>query len=115
MPDGQVNTALKDGRKRVFVVWQRLVRNDGIQVELNSSATNQVGGAGIPEQVDTLFWQRFKSAISILLLDDALTALVNTTQRGNGANYGSTGGSSNEIVNAVLPARIDIPPSLEAH
>ena len=115
MLDGQVNTALKDGQKRVFVVWQRLVSNDGVQVELNSPGTNQVGGAGIPGQVDTLFWQRFKSAILISLLDDAMTALVNTTQRGNVANFGNTTGSSNEIVSAVLPATIDIPPILETH
>ncbi|MBT0731469.1 type IV secretion system protein VirB10 [Rosenbergiella nectarea] len=113
--DGQVNAALKDGQKRVFVVWERIVSNDGVTIDLNSPATNQVGGAGVPGQVDTLFWQRFKSAILISMLDDAMTALVNTTQRGNVANYGTSSGGSNEIVSAVLPATIDIPPILYAH
>lgn len=113
--DGQVNTALKDGQKRVFVVWERIVSNDGVTIDLNSPATNPLGGSGIPGQVDTLFWQRFKSAILISLLDDAMTALVNTTQRGNVANYGTSSGGSNEIVSAVLPATIDIPPILSAH
>lgn len=60
---GQYNTAISGGQTRVFVVWTRIIRPDGVDVMINSPLVDQIGQAGIGGQVDTKFQQMFSRAI----------------------------------------------------
>ncbi|EBW7114475.1 conjugal transfer protein TraF [Salmonella enterica subsp. enterica serovar Telelkebir] len=109
--DGQINGGIKDGQARVFVLWERVRNPDNTIVNLDSPGANSLGSSGIPGQVDTHFWERFRGAIFISVLSDSMTALVNQSQNNN-IEYNNTENSSQELATEALRAYISIPPTL---
>lgn len=47
---------------RVAVIWQRLIRPDGVDMALNSPGTDDLGRAGVAGYVDNKFWLQMGSA-----------------------------------------------------
>lgn len=98
---GTYNTDIFGGQSRVYVVWTRVIRPDGIDVMLGSPLVDQIGQAGIGGQVDTKFQQIFSRAvmasivsIGLAMGSDAVTgggttgttsSTFGTTQSGDGA------------------------------
>ena len=60
---GTYNTDLSSGQSRVFVVWTRVIRPDGVDVMLGSPLVDGIGQAGVSGQVDTKFQQIFSRAV----------------------------------------------------
>lgn len=73
---GQYKSGLQAGQKRVYVLWTRLIRPDGVSVALASPAISQDGKSGLSGDVDTHFVERFGSA-TMLSVVGALSALGN--------------------------------------
>lgn len=65
---GYYKSELDVGQKRVFIVWQRLIRPDGVEVNLNSPGTNHLGQAGLTGGIDTHFFERVGEAILLSLI-----------------------------------------------
>ncbi len=81
---GQYNSAIRKGQARVFVIWNRLIRPDGIQVALNSGVTDPLGVAGIRGKVNNHFFQIFgTSALLSILGAGSATAGVDTADQNN--------------------------------
>lgn len=71
-------------QRRVLVTWTRLIRPDGVAIRIGSPAADALGGAGIPGQVNTHFFERFSNAV----LQSALTIGINrASQSGTGSVY----------------------------
>lgn len=66
---GEYQSDLEPGQKRALVVWQRLMRPDGVMIELASPAADPLGRTGIKGKVDSHFFQRFGGAILQSVLD----------------------------------------------
>lgn len=60
---GQYRSGMQAGQKRAYVIWQRLVRPDGVTVNLASPGVTFSGEAGLSGRVDTHFFERFGSAM----------------------------------------------------
>src|SRR3712207_2361254 len=60
---GQYRGGLAVGQTRAYVMWTRLLRPDGVSVQLGSPATDDLGRAGLTGDVDTHFFKRFGSAV----------------------------------------------------
>lgn len=60
---GEYQSGAVRGQKRVFVVWTRLIRDDGVSVRLNSIGTDSLGRSGLTGLVDNKWRERFGSAI----------------------------------------------------
>lgn len=60
---GTYNTSLLPGQNRVFIVWQRLIRPDGIDIMINSSGVDNLGFAGLEGFLDNKFQQVFSRAV----------------------------------------------------
>lgn len=73
---GQYKSGLQAGQKRVYVLWTRLIRPDGVSVALASPAISQDGKSGLSGEVDTHFVERFGSA-TMLSVVGALSAIGN--------------------------------------
>lgn len=73
---GQYKSGLQAGQKRVYVLWTRLIRPDGVSVALASPAISQDGRSGLTGEVDTHFVERFGSA-TMLSVVGALSAIGN--------------------------------------
>lgn len=60
---GQYKSGLQAGQKRAYVIWTRLIRPDGVSVNINSPAIGFGGETGLAGRVNTHFFERFGSAI----------------------------------------------------
>ena len=60
---GQYKSGLQAGQKRAYVIWTRLIRPDGVSVDLGSPAVSFGGDAGLAGKVDGHFFERFGSAM----------------------------------------------------
>lgn len=60
---GQYKSGLQAGQKRAYVIWTRLIRPDGVSVNIGSPAVGFAGDAGLPGKVNTHFFERFGSAL----------------------------------------------------
>ncbi len=83
---GEYKSGLARGQKRVFIVWSRVNRSDGLSVEIASPGADRLGRAGMGGTVDTHFWERFGSAIMLSVIGGAaefVAALGDTASTGN--------------------------------
>ena len=65
---GQYQSGLQQGQKRAYVIWTRLIRPDGVSVDLASPATDFSGKGGLPGKVDSHFFERFGSAMLLSVI-----------------------------------------------
>jgi type IV secretion system protein VirB10 len=65
------------GQNRVLIIWFRLVRPDGVTIELESPASDALGRGGVKAEVNSHFFERFAGAI----LQSALDVGVNLAAR----------------------------------
>ena len=60
---GQYKSGLQAGQKRAYVIWTRLIRPDGVSVNIASPAVGFSGETGLAGKVNTHFFERFGSAM----------------------------------------------------
>ncbi|GLK73640.1 type IV secretion system protein VirB10 [Ancylobacter dichloromethanicus] len=83
---GEYRSGIAQGQTRVFVVWTRLLRSDGVSVQLGSNGTDDLGRAGNAGFVDNHYVERFGAAIMLSVVGGAAQFLS-----GYGQNYGNNG------------------------
>jgi type IV secretion system protein VirB10 len=74
---GQYKSGLQAGQKRAYVIWSRVIRPDGVSVNIASPATAFGGESGLGGTVDNHFFQRFGSAM-LLSVVGGLSAIGNS-------------------------------------
>jgi type IV secretion system protein VirB10 len=62
MLTGEYRSGILRGQTRVFVVWTRMLRADGVSLMLGAYGTDQLGRSGLTGDVDNHFLQRFGGA-----------------------------------------------------
>jgi type IV secretion system protein VirB10 len=80
---GEYRSSLRQGQRRLFVLWTRAVTPAGVAIALGSPAADPVGRAGFDGEIDTHFWDRFGGALLLSIVDDAAYAVA-------GPNNGSS-------------------------
>ena len=66
---GQYSNGIAQGQSRVFVVWQRVIRPDHIDIQLGSPGTDVLGTAGIgADHIDKHFFEQFGSAVLLSII-----------------------------------------------
>ena len=76
---GQYRSEVALGQSRAFVIWTRLLRPDGVSVQLASPATDPLGRAGLDGRVNRHYIQRFGPS----LLTTAISAALGGSNRSN--------------------------------
>ncbi len=71
---GQYRSGLQAGQKRAYVIWTRLIRPDGVSVDIASPAVGFGGETGLAGKVSSHFFERFGSAM-LLSVVGGLSAL----------------------------------------
>ncbi len=74
---GQYKSGLTAGQKRAYVIWTRLIRPDGVSVNIASPAVAFGGETGLAGRVDSHFFARFGSAM-LLSVIGGLSAIGGT-------------------------------------
>ena len=103
---GVYNTSLFAGQDRVFMIWNRVITPDGVDVMINSPATDNLGRSGIEGYLDNRYGQLFSAAIlsSVISVGVAIAAEEVSGEDGNNTSqsvaadgtFTSTGGSSQQ-------------------
>lgn len=107
---GQYKSALQAGQSRALIIWNRLLRPDGVSIQMGSPATDDVGEAGLAGKVNSHFMQRFGSAILLSVVEGLASAVG-----GSGSNtvvLGSVGGGSG-AAGVALQNQIKISPTVK--
>ena len=111
---GHYRSQLRRGQARVLVVWNRVVRPDGISVQLQSEGTDPLGRAGLGGEVDTHFLERFGASILLSVIDGAVQAAVQRSTRDldGGVSLQQNGNALNRAAEIALQDSISIPPTV---
>ena len=92
---GTYNTGVVRGQKRVMIIWTRLIRPDGMDIQIGSSATDALGRAGIAGFVDNKYLEVFSAAMLTTSLSiGAAVAADKIVNSGNSATTTNTDGST---------------------
>ena len=104
---------MRQGMKRIGVIWNRIKTPSGVIINLDSGGTDQLGGAGVPGYVDNHFWERFGGAIMLSLIDDVAREVTSNSGGGNNQiNFNSTSEAGQDMAAEALKNTINIPPTL---
>ena len=82
MLTGEYRAVLTRGQTRVFMVWTRALRHDGVSVLLGSYGTDALGRSGVTGEVDQHYAERFGAAIVLSIVGGGSAYLSGLGQAG---------------------------------
>ncbi len=116
---GQYNSGISMGQQRVFVVWTRLIRPDGINVMLGSPGTDALGEGGMgADKLDTHFWSRFGQASLLSIVGAGISNVdVDSSDQYNSASAYRTAIADNfqNIAGQTLASTMNIKPTVHIY
>lgn len=128
---GEYQSEVTRGQKRIFVIWTRLLRDDGVTVRLNSIGTDSLGRSGLTGLVDNKWRERFGSAILLSIVgagSSYLTGYGSNQYSSGSGNDGSTDSDRaaelaretiaqtfSDMANQALAENLKIPPTISVH
>jgi len=105
---GQYKSGLTTGETRAFIIWDRLIRPDGLSVQLASPATDDLGQAGSSGNVDNHFVTRFGAAILLSIVNGLASGL----SKSNSTIVIGSSTEASSIANSALQANVSVPPTI---
>lgn len=81
---GEYKADLAAGQSRALIQWQRLMRPDGVIIDLDSPSADPLGRAGVKGKVNNHFFQKFGGAILQSALDIGVQVASNKIASSNG-------------------------------
>ncbi len=124
---GTYNTGILRGQRRVLIIWTRLIRPDGLDIEIGSPGIDQLGRGGVEGIVDNKYSEIFSAALLTSVFNIGVAVATNdlisnqgvtTTTNGNGTTTTGTaaatsaagavtnlGNVSRDVVNTFLDVR----------
>jgi type IV secretory pathway VirB10-like protein len=101
------------GDSRIFVLWEEIITPHDITINVNSGASDVLGGQGIDGWVDEHFWTRFGNAILVSLITDASSSASSRLQKENTSNdFSNTTESGAHVAKTIIEKSVDIPPTI---
>ena len=121
---GEYQSEVTRGQKRIFVIWTRLLRDDGVSVRLNSLGADSLGRSGLTGHVDNKWRERFGSAIMLSVVGAGASFLTgygsdqafgnddSDAQRGEELARETIAETFSDMANQVLGENLRIPPTI---
>lgn len=110
---GRYRSGVTRGQSRVFVIWNRMIRNDGVSVNIGSYGTDNLGRSGLDGEVDTHFFERFGSSVLLSMIDAGLKIGVDSLDDSDSATVAlETGDDFSRASEIALENSIAIPPTI---
>ena len=107
---GQYKSGLATGQSRAFIIWTRLIRPDGVSIQLGSPVMDEAGQTGLGGKVNRHFLQRFGSAM-LLSVVGGLAGVVSDS--GANALVINTGSDAQGAAAQALQADARIAPTVK--
>lgn len=113
---GNYRSGIVRGQSRVFVIWERLIRNDGVSINIDSFGTDSLGRAGLSGDVNTHFLERFGSSVLLSLIDTGLKIGAQSLDNDNTATVAlETGSDFSRSAEIALENSIAIAPTINVN
>lgn len=112
---GRYQSSVRRGQVRIFVMWTRIIRADGLSVLINSPGTDPLGRAGLEGDIDTHFFQIFGAAILLSIIDGGIEVGIEMAREqgsGNRTVIGSQPRGLDRAAELALQDSIRIPPTI---
>ena len=104
---GEYSGGLRQGQARMFMLWTRAKTPNGVVVNLDSPATDELGRSGVDGHIENFFWKRFGAAILMSIISDGIAA-----SRDGNEYFSNTGRAGEKVVDQMLQQHANIPPRL---
>jgi type IV secretion system protein VirB10 len=105
---GEYKSGIAQGQTRVFVVWTRMLRSDGVSVQLGSNGTDDLGRAGNAGFVDNHYVERFGSAVMLSLVGGVSQFLSAYGQNTNGYGNGTVITTTDPVTGIVTQTQTSV-------
>lgn len=78
---GDYKSGVERGQERILIVWTRMIRGDGVSVQLGSYGTDRLGRSGMTGVVDRKYWERFGPPAMMTLIGGAAQYIAQLGQK----------------------------------
>jgi type IV secretion system protein VirB10 len=96
---GTYKNNIRRGQKRVEIIWSRLIRPDGLDIQIDSPGTDQLGRAGVTGEIDNKYLELFTSSALISIVSTAITiAADRASDAQSSSRTTSTDNNGNQVV-----------------
>lgn len=120
---GEYQSEITRGQKRIFVIWTRLIRDDGVTVRLNSIGSDSLGRSGLTGHVDNKFKERFGASILLSIVGGGASYLTgygsdratdddDDAERAKDLARDTISKTFSDMANTVLSENLRIPPTI---
>jgi type IV secretion system protein VirB10 len=83
---GSYQSSVARGQTRVFITWERLIRPDAIDIQIDSPASDQFGRVGIGGNVNNRYLELFNNSMLLSLITVGAAAAAEGLTDGNGVS-----------------------------
>jgi type IV secretion system protein VirB10 len=108
---GQYKSGVALGASRVFVIWTRVIRPDGVSIQIASPAADPLGRGGLEGKVDRHFFSRFGGSILMSVLNAGVAAVGNA--RSTSQIYIGTAAEAANLAGAVAKTDQKVSPTIQ--
>ena len=105
---GEYRSDLAPGQRRALVNWQRLIRPDGVTINIGSPATDPLGRGGIRGNVNSHFFERFAGALLRSVVDVGITVAAGAANAPVVLVPGSLGGGLSNSQSQQVPPTLTV-------
>ena len=109
---GQYKGGLKQGQRRLFVLWTRARTPQHVVVTLASPGVDSLGRSGFDGEVDNHWWERFGSALLLSIVSDATAYGAAALRDHTGVSANSTARAPNTAASIAVEQGGAIQPTL---
>ena len=109
---GEYAADVSAGQNRAMIEWQRLLRPDGVTIELDSPSADPLGRAGVRGKVHSNFFARFGGAILQSVLDIVVALAAGAVTDGDTVIVSMPQGAQQAVSQALPPPpqpRLSVP------
>ena len=114
--EGEYQRVANLGRNRIFVLWTRARTPKGVIINLDSTASDRLGGAGMDGYVNNHWFKRFGNALLFSMIQDGIsTGFSRLDKKGDKAQtviYENSEESTQKIVEEIIKSTSNIPPTI---
>lgn len=107
---GQYRSAVSLGQSRAFIIWSRVIRPDGVTVQIGSPGTDELGRGGLTGDVERHFFRRFGGSILLSVLNAGIASIngAPTTTISIGSP-GQAAAAASTVQGENIPPTIKVP------
>lgn len=83
---GQYSAEIRRGQGRIFIVWERVIRPDGVDISLESPGVDPLGRQGLKGDMDNKYFEIFSNAFLFSTFNFAFATLAESATGSEGVS-----------------------------